>query len=174
MAAGDAQALDVRMIIRITADLGKKIGFKPSQINPLDTNPFIDWTAHLFRADRTQYIIITNTVSLYSMVMYGRGITDDSNFIKSAISNIIDHLRYDGFGFIAERIVIPNTFKVSFSKPLNRSVTGSMNELIFQAKYDLESGDISPYDLSQKLNEMPLSYIGYSSPKEAFNKLKII
>jgi hypothetical protein len=161
------------MIIRITAKLGKKIGFTPSQILPLDDNPFTDWTADLFRADRTQYIILTNTVSLYSIVLYGRGITDDSIFLQRAISNLIENLGYDGFGFIAERIIAQNTFKISFSKSLNRAVTGSMNELIFQAKYYLEDEDTSPFSLCQKLNNVPLSYIDYKSPKEAFSKLKI-
>jgi IS30 family transposase len=105
--------------------------------------------------------------------MYGRGITDDSVFLKSAINNMIDNLRYDGFGFIAERLIATNTLKVFFSKSFNRAVTGSMNDLIFQAKCYLEDEDISPYDLSQKLNEMPLSYIGYNSPREAFSKLKL-
>ena len=44
---------------------------------------FADWSAHLFTAERTQYILISNTASLYSMVMFGRGITDDCRFIVS-------------------------------------------------------------------------------------------
>lgn len=86
---------------------------------------------------------------------------------------MINNLRYDGFGFIADRLIAPNTFKVSVSKSLNRAVTGSMNDLIFNAKYYLEDEDISPYELSFKLNEMPLSYIEYKSPRDAFSKLKI-
>ncbi|NOZ21562.1 MAG: hypothetical protein GXP25_10795 [Planctomycetes bacterium] len=39
-------------------------------------NPFADWPAHLFAADRVQYILATNTPSLYSMAIHGRGITD--------------------------------------------------------------------------------------------------
>ena len=162
------------MIIRTTAKLGKKIGYKPAEILPLDANPFVDWTADLFIADRTQYIIITNTASLYSMAMYGRGITDDSVFLQRALRYIIDTLHHDGFGFIADRLIAPNTMKISFSKSLNRAVTGSMNELIFEAKYRLENQNISPYELSLRLNEMPLSYIDRKSPREAFSKLKVV
>jgi hypothetical protein len=32
---------------------------------PLDENPYADWSCHLFTADRTQYIILSNTASLY-------------------------------------------------------------------------------------------------------------
>lgn len=161
------------MIIRISAKLGKKIGFTPSQVLPLDKNPFTDWTAHLFHADRTQYIIITNTSSLYSLVMYGRGITDDSIFLQRAIYTILDNLRYDGFEFIANRLVAPHTLSISFSKSLNRSITGSMNDLILTAKYSLENKDVSPFDVSLELNETPMSYIDYKSPRQAFSKLKL-
>ena len=161
------------MIIRITARLGKKIGYTPSHVLPLDENPFTDWTADLFRADRTQYIILTNTVSLYSVVLYGSAITDDSIFLQRVISNLLDNLGYDGFEFIAKRIIAKNTFKIAFSKSLNRSVTGSMNELISQARYYLEDENTSPYRLCQKLNNVPFSYIGHINPKEAFSELKI-
>jgi hypothetical protein len=44
---------------------------------PLDGNPFADWSANLFVADRTKYILLSNTRSFYSTVMYGKGITND-------------------------------------------------------------------------------------------------
>ena len=65
------------MILRVTAKLGKKIGIDPATRLDRDPNPFTDWTADLFRAGRVQYILVTNTASLYSMLMYGKGIIDD-------------------------------------------------------------------------------------------------
>ena len=61
------------MIFRLSQKLAKKL--KVSSLKPAsaDPNPFADWSAHLFTADRTQYLILTNTPSLYSMVIYGRG-----------------------------------------------------------------------------------------------------
>jgi hypothetical protein len=60
------------MVFRLSQKLGKKLkeGTLPSL--PPDENPYADWSAHLFTADRTQYIIVTNTKSLYSVVMFGR------------------------------------------------------------------------------------------------------
>ena len=57
------------MIVRLSGKLAKKIGESPTESLPQDPNPFADWSCHLFRADRVQYILITNTPSLYSMVM---------------------------------------------------------------------------------------------------------
>lgn len=46
------------MIFRLSRKLAAKLkeGSLPSL--PLDENPYADWSAHLFTADRTQYIII--------------------------------------------------------------------------------------------------------------------
>ncbi len=72
------------MIFRLSHKLNAKIkaGTLPSVA--LDENPFADWSAHLFVAGRTQYLLLSNTRSLYSTVMYGRGITTDSHFIECA------------------------------------------------------------------------------------------
>jgi hypothetical protein len=71
------------MIFRLSAKLGKKLKFSPTEVLPAHTNPFADWSAHLFTADRAQYILISNTISLYSRVIFGRGITDDGKISGS-------------------------------------------------------------------------------------------
>ena len=43
---------------------------------------------HLFIFAHTQYILVTNTRSLYSVVMAGRGITDDDRFLKATLSHM--------------------------------------------------------------------------------------
>jgi hypothetical protein len=48
--------------------------------------------------DRVQYIIITNTPSLYTMVMYGKGISDDGEFIDGALSHLGQFMPSDGKG----------------------------------------------------------------------------
>ena len=161
------------MIVRLTAKLGKKIGVSPSRSLPPDANPFADWSAHLFTAERVQYIIITNTASLYSMVMYGKGITDDCTFLQRVTSYMGEFLRDDGHAFIFEKLIAPETARVSFSKTLNRAVTGSMNDLVFHGKILLIEGELCPYDVSFRLNEMPMSYLKYVCPRMAFAALQI-
>jgi len=159
------------MIMRITTRLGKKIGVVPAQILPAAPNPFTDWTAHLFTASRAQYIILTNTTSLYSMVMYGAGITDDCTFLKRATSYMGEFIRDDGHEFIFERLVAPSTATVTFSRALDRSVTGSMNDLVFQAKLMLTEREVSPWEVSFELNKTPMSYLKYSNPRETFSSM---
>lgn len=159
------------MIFRLSQKLNAKIKAGPSKSLPPDDNPFADWSAHLFVADRTQYIILTNTKSLYSVVMYGKGSSNDSHFIERSLSNIREFMAADGQEFVYRKFIVPATGTVRFAKALDRSVTGSMNDLIFHAKVLLFERELSPFDVGFELNEMPMSVLGYHRPKDAFKNL---
>jgi len=107
---------------------------------PLHENPFADWSAHLFDAGRTQYILLSNTKSLYSTVLYGKGITNDSQFIERAVSSIKELLADEGQEIAFRRFIAPATTSVRFAKALDRSVTGSMSDLINHATAWLADG----------------------------------
>ena len=83
----------------------------------------------------------------------------------------------DGQAFVYQRFIAPASGTVNFAKALNRSVTGSMNDLIGHAKYWLENDEFSPFDIGFKLNETPMSALtndgshGYGLPSEAFKLL---
>jgi Domain of unknown function (DUF6933) len=74
------------MILRLSHKLGTKIKAGTLEARPLDDNPNADWSCHLFTADRSQYILVSNLQSLYSCVLYGKGITNGSMFIKRILS----------------------------------------------------------------------------------------
>ncbi len=153
------------MILRLSQKLSKKINVAPKSCAPPDENPFADWSAHLFTAARTQYIILTNTQSLYSMVMPGKGITDDRRFVDAAIAYIRESLCAAGMEFIFQKFIEPASREVAFSKPLNRSVIGSMNDLVFQAKFLLTEREESSSEVSSQLDETPMSALRYRNPK---------
>ncbi|SRR6056297_3111351 len=165
------------MILRLSQKLNTKIkAGKPSAM-PLDENPYADWSCHLFTADRTQYIIMSNTKSLYSCVMYGAGNPNDSRFIERALSTIREFMDDDGQAFVYQRFIAPASGSVCFAKALNRSVTGSMNELVDHARAWLVEEEMSPHDVGFRLNDILLSALArsksdfYWSPKEAFKQL---
>lgn len=164
------------MIIRLSQKLNQKINAGTLRTLPLDENPYADWSAHLFTANRVQYIILCNTPSLYSCVMFGAGITSDSRFIERALANIRDNMEDDGLPFLYHKFVAPASATVSFAKALNRSVTGSMNDLILGAKHHL-TDDIAPSDVGIRLNETPLSMLvdtkgqKYANPRHVFVNL---
>jgi hypothetical protein len=131
----------------------------------------------LFTPDRTHYVIMSNTKSLYSCVMYGKGIADDSRFIERALSTIREFMEDDGQSFAYQRFIAPASGTVTFAKALNRSITGSMNDLIKFAKCWLVEKEISPHDLGFRLNDILLSALatekvqGYGKPNEAFKAM---
>jgi len=88
------------MIFRLTQRLSSKIKTGSLATLPLDEDPWGDWSARLFTADRTQYIMVTHTRSLYSVVMFGRGVTNDASFIRHALSNIREIMEADGLGLV--------------------------------------------------------------------------
>jgi hypothetical protein len=161
------------MIMRLSAKLGKKIHLSPTETLPADENPFADWSAHLFTADRTQYILMTNTVSLYSMVMFGKGISHDGVFLDRVIGYMSEFFRDDGHAFLYKRLIVPSTGLVQFSKALNKSVIGSMNDLVSQAKRYLLDPTLSPFQVSCELNRMPMSILAYANPREAFHDMRV-
>jgi hypothetical protein len=54
------------MIFRLSQELNTKIKTGTLATVPLDENPFADWSAALFVAGHTQYILVSNTKSLFS------------------------------------------------------------------------------------------------------------
>jgi len=165
------------MIFRLTQKLNKKIDAGPLPAVPLDESPWGDWSARLFTADRTQYILLSNTMSLYSVVMFGRGITHAGQFIERAMSEIREFMTDDGLGLVYMNFVAQQTETTRFGKALNRSVTGSMNDLVTAAKIYLANGDIAPFEVGFKLNETPMTAIGtpesrgYAKPRDAAKRL---
>jgi hypothetical protein len=135
---------------------------------PLEENPYADWSAHLFHADRTHYILLTNTTFLYSTVLYSKGITDDSGFIERALSSIREFMEADGLGHMYQRFVVPATGLVRFAKALNRSVTGSMNDLVKFATFQLVERDIAPFHVGFILNQIPMTAIATNGQSPGF------
>jgi hypothetical protein len=125
------------VILRLSQKLSTKIKAGKLSELPLDENPYADWSCNLFTADRTQYIIVSNTKSLYSAVMYGKGVTDVSQFVRRVLITIQEFTDEDGLLSVYQRFIAPSSGTVAFAKVWNRSVTGSMNDLIQFAKHRL-------------------------------------
>jgi hypothetical protein len=159
------------MIFRLSQKLQSKIKAGALSTKPLAANLYADWSSHVFTADRAQYILLTNTRSLYSCVLHGRGITDDDAFIKRAFAVIREFLEDDGQSFVYTKFIAPESGVISFAKALDRSVTGSMNDLIQCAKVWLVEEELSPFDVGFKLNDMPMSALRYAKPRETFKSL---
>jgi hypothetical protein len=161
------------MIFRLTLKLAKKIGITSLPAIPFDDirNPILDWSANLFTVQRTQYIILTNTASLYSMVMLGHGLTKEKQFVREALFWMEEFMTLDGNKVVYDNFIEPESKRIFFSKIVDRRVSGSMNDLIFQAKVYLSEGQKPLFDVSFMINKSPMSYLKYGNPKVEFRKL---
>src|SRR5579859_4833378 len=102
------------MILRLWDKLKSKIKAGTLATLPLDENPFVDWSTGLFLVGRSLYILVTNTRSLYSTVLPGKGITDGKTFAERALSGLREFMDADGQKGVYERLVAPVTGSVQF------------------------------------------------------------
>lgn len=130
----------------------------------LPTGPLI------YSASRVQYIILVNNATLYSVIMYGRGVTDGGIFIDRALSALRDFMTDDDLPFFFHRFIVPQSATISFSKTGDRSLLGSVNDLVACAKMHLSEYDDSPFEAAKRLNDMPMKYLGYHTPREELIK----
>lgn len=159
------------MVVRLSQKLNIKVKAGTLTARPLDENAFADWSAHLFVAGRTQYLLLSNTKSLYSTVVYAKGITTDHRLIDRALETIREFMHADDQAFIYQRLIAPTCGTIRFAKALDRSVTGSMNDLAYHARVWLTEGGLSAFDVGFKLNGIPFSTLGYATPREAFKAM---
>lgn len=143
---------------------------------PLHENPFADWSAGLFLVGRSQYILVSNTKSLYTSVLPGKGVTDDKTFIERALSSIREFMESDGYEGVYERLVAPVSESVRFAKALNRSVKGSMNDMTKHAAFWLAESDVSPIEIGSRLKDIPMSALKqdgstHGFPRDAFKAM---
>jgi len=164
------------MIFRLSQKLIAKIKAGTLATLPPDENPFADWSAGLFLVGRLQYILVTNTKSLYSTVLPGKGVTDGKTFVERALSSLREFMDADGQEGVYERLVAPVTGSVQFAKALNRSVTGSMNDMTKHAAFLLAEGDVSPLEIGSRLKGIPMSALKHDGsthgfPRDAFKAM---
>ena len=161
------------MILRLTAKLAQKIGLDSLPALPYDKGgrPLLDWHAHLFTVQRVQYILATNTASLYSLVMPGRGITRGRQLVQALRGGLQTFLAGKGQQPNALMDLLVPERDASFAKITDRRILGSMNDLIFQSKIRLGEGGQALFTVSHYLNETPMSYLKYRSPKDLFQEM---
>lgn len=164
------------MIFRLSQKLNAKIKGGTLATLPPDENPFADWSAGLFQVGRLQHILVTNTKSLYSTVLPGKGVTDEATFVERVSSGIRELLEAHGHRGVYERSVARLLGRVQFAKALNRSITGSMTDLVKQAANLLETGELSLTEISTQLVGTPMTGLKHDGsthgfPRDVFNDM---
>ena len=162
------------MIFRLSQVLNARVKAGTLEALPLHENPLFDWSAHLFPVGRSRFILLSNTVSLLSAVVSGQGVTDVKSFRERAFDGIRACLTTLGYESISRTLIPADNGPVRFAKALNRSVSGSMNELVKCAEVCMSEGELTLPEVGDRLNDTLLSALaaggshGYGKPREAF------
>lgn len=159
------------MILRLSEKMSKRIGVRPIESLPMSANPFADWSSHVFAAGRLEYILSTNTATLYSVVFEARGIKGEPAFRSNMLAQLRAAMIEDGFEFHYKRLIDVDSDSVSYSKAFSRGVIGSMNDMVELATYSLEVQEKSPAETSRIVNGTPFSVLEQTSPRQAFQHL---
>ncbi len=94
----------------------------------------------------------------------------DRRLVRRLITTLWLNLADGPHRFAYERWIAPGGAEVQWAPIPDRMVLGSINDLIFAAKYGLVNGK-SPADLSGWLAETPISVLGMNSPDRVFPKI---
>ena len=157
------------MIVRTTGKLAKLIGVSSLNAMPLAENPFADWTCRVFTVREGELLmLITNTASLYSLLAPAKGLENLEQFDYGLIRYLERHMLTDGFEDIFKKYVVPELETILFAKTLNRSVTGSMTDMVKLTEYMLVEDGNTLEQAAGKLNETPFKTLAHGYPRDRF------
>lgn len=124
---------------------------------------------HEFRDGGFRYLMFLNTASLYPVVANARGVNDEGALIRRYTEAMQLNLAGTELEFHYQRWIAPELAAVQWAPIPDKSVLGSINEMISMARYGM---DKSPVELSQWLAQVPMKAIGRNSPDRVFRQLR--
>ena len=170
MILGRIGTLGAVITLRPTKILARKLGITIPEAPPPVPSRIADWCAHTFRLGREPWLVFCNTASLYPVFARASGVHDDESLMRRA-------------GGMVEQVLKTNcpTQHAAFAAELtefqwapipDRSVLGSISDLIYLAKPSFDDPNLMPAVLSAKLGQTPMSALGMNRPARAFASLQ--
>ena len=151
------------MILRLPQTLNAGLGGDPLVALASHTNPLLDWSVRAFAAGTKAYVLLSHTRSLYSAVLDGVGGETRTQLVERVAGAVGTILDAAGRLTVVGRDLVPES--VRFAKALDRSVTGSMNELVAYSEVLLAGGDLSVPEVGVRLNDFLLSALARAGEK---------
>ena len=161
------------MVLRVTKKLAQKLKINSLQDFEEKVSAFEEWYGHLFTADRNQYVLLTNAYSLYSVIIPGKGISNLDALIEMAGYWLTEVMKEEGCGELAGRFIPKSAEESEAYKTKDRGVLGSMNDMIFHAKFYLSEYHLPLVETAKRLNEIPYSFLKYKNPLDVVKKMAL-
>lgn len=160
-------------LIRCTAKLQKEMGLKKTDLveDAPDFSYLGPWHANLIFIDRRKCVLFVNDKTLFNFI-----VPDVSKAVIRQLDDLFRNylqciLADEGFPELVRDKISSEYADVAFAKTNSKSVLGSMNDLAFHYKFNIqEAGGVhSPAvpGIISRLNRMPISAIDYRFPIKA-------
>jgi hypothetical protein len=160
------------MIFRPTLKLAAKLGVNLFASMPLADNPYADWSANIFAVGRKQYVLVTNTRSLFSVAFPAKGVNSGEAFQRQFIAALLQYMDASGMLPLYKQEMLPILGNAAnFARALNRSVSGSMTEFIHAMRFVAEDVGGFSDECIRHVNSSPARVLEYVYPCEEFAKM---
>lgn len=152
------------MILRATQKIRDRIGLKVLDLEPsIPSSRFLEeWYVNSVSLDRRQYFVFSEAMTLYSVVVPGRGVTSRKKLEELAADILFAQFK-DNAG-LDSRIFESIASSAVILKAQSRSILSSINQLILAARYGGEEQS-QGFDY---LNDLILGALKYDSSRVAF------
>jgi len=153
------------LTFRCTQRVLRRLGIETIADAPVSTTRLGDWYINLLLVRRHRLLIFVSEPTLLSVFV---PIKELSTLIPRFRRGLAEVLQALGAPTRAIEAEISDMETVAFAATVNRSVLGSMNDLIFQAKWELERDPQQMLlELGLRLSQIPCKPLGYRYPREA-------
>jgi len=164
-------------LIRCTGKLQKEMGLKKVEL--LEVEPKVSylgsWHANLIYIYRRKCILFVNDKTLFNFIAPDVSRAEIKNLavlFKSYLPCVLSDADFDAS---AIEKIMSEYDEISYAKTNSRSVLGSLNDLTFHYKYNIQdAGGVHSYEVPsiiRRLNKMPMGAIAYAYPLDALKTM---
>ena len=150
-------------ILHCTKKAQNRLKVKPSDVLSEPTTRLGNWYCNEFTASRRKYLVFVNERTLLPVVISVKGLKTNADILelfKQRVFKTFLFMNLSDDKFMPEILEMDD---VVFAKTASRSVVGSMNDIIAQAKFssDYHEIDVDSPAMFEHLSQIPLKANGY-------------
>jgi Domain of unknown function (DUF6933) len=149
-----------------------RLKVKPTECSQDSTTRLGDWHCHEFTASRRKYLVFVNEQTLLPVVIPVKGLEITAEYLelfKQRLFKTFIFMNLPDDKFMPELLEMDD---VNFAKTSNRSVIGSMNEIIADARFlsEIQNMDVDSPAMFERLSTIPFKANNYKYSTELVAK----
>ncbi len=164
-------------VIRCTKKLQREMGLKSADLSTAepDSLPLSSWHANLIFIGRRKCVLFVNDRTLFNFIAPDVRRAEIRDLASVFLSYLVCVLHAEQLPKPVVEQILAESAQVSFGSTTNRSVVGSMNDLVFHYElHILSAGGVHSAEVPsiiRRLNRMPMGALKYAFPIEELQAL---